>query len=94
MAYVFLFDDAVTRVEYQLIDVTEEGYASVLDPLTGDMKDDLTFPPDSVLDDAAEVAKYHTLLETMRGGEKDVIVVVLSALGQSMILSQASASTS
>ncbi len=79
----------MTRTEYQLIDVTEDGYASLLDPSSGEMKDNLKFPPDAALEDAAEMVRYNALLESLRSGEKDVFVTVLTALGTEMILSQA-----
>jgi hypothetical protein len=81
----------VTRKEYQLIDISADGFASLMDVESGEAKDDLKLPPDSALEDADEMAKYNALIETFRAGEKDVNVTVLSAMGTQMILSQPAA---
>jgi translation initiation factor 5A len=81
----------VTRKEYQLIDLSADGFASLMDVESGEAKDDLKLPPDSALEDADEMAKYNALIETFRAGEKDVNVTVLSAMGTQMILSQPAA---
>lgn len=78
----------MTRKEYQLIDVNDEGFASLLSAESGETIDSLKFPPDAAREDAAEMAKYDGLLAALRAGEKDVFVTVLTALGTEMILSQ------
>ena len=78
----------MTRKEFQLIDVNDEGFASLMSIETGETNDSLKFPPDAALEEPAELAKYEALLATLRAGEKDVFVIVLSALGTEMILSQ------
>ncbi len=78
----------MTRKEYQLIDVNEEGYATLMSTETGETNDSLKFPPDAAREDPAEMAKYAGLLAAVRAAEKDVFVTVLTALGTEMILSQ------
>lgn len=79
----------MSRTTWQLMDVSAEGFASLLDPETGETRDDLKFPPEAALEDPPELAAYNGLITQMREGTKDVMVVVLSALGTEMILSQA-----
>ena len=79
----------MTRTEYQLIDVNDEGFATLLDPTSGETKDNLKLPPDAAREDAEEMTRYNALLDTLRAGEKDVFVMVLTAMGTEMILAQA-----
>nr|AZL94372.1 putative N-acetyl-beta glucosaminidase [Nephromyces sp. MMRI] len=71
----------VKRMEIQLIDVTSDGYCSLLME-NGETKDDLTLPRDSdgAYDDVAK-----NILNLFEGG-KGVLVTVLSACGMEKIV--------
>ncbi|KAJ1628118.1 putative eukaryotic initiation factor 5A [Pavlovales sp. CCMP2436] len=68
----------VTRVEYQIIDTDEDGFASLLLE-DGSQKDDLKLPlntNDALCDE----------IKAKLEGEKDVFVTVLSAMGEDLIV--------
>ena len=48
---------AVTRKEYQLVDVSADGFASLLDVGTGETLDSLQIPPVEWKDDAEEAVR-------------------------------------
>jgi len=77
----------VTRKEYQLVDVSADGFASLLDVGTGETLDSLQIPPVEWKDDAEEAGKYQAILDLFHAGDKEVNVVVLSAMGTDMIQS-------
>ncbi|GLJ12538.1 hypothetical protein SUGI_0193120 [Cryptomeria japonica] len=65
----------VTRTDYQLIDVSEDGFVSLLTD-SGDTKDDLRLPTDE------------QLLSTIKDGfaeGKDLILTVMHAMGEEQI---------
>jgi translation elongation factor IF5A len=65
----------VVRTDYQLIDVSDDGFVSLLTE-SGDTKDDLKLPTDV------------TLLEQLKQGfaeGKDLVVTVMSAMGEEQI---------
>ncbi|XP_074317043.1 eukaryotic translation initiation factor 5A-like [Silene latifolia] len=65
----------VNRVDYQLLDITEDGFVSLLTD-NGDTKDDLKLPTDDAL------------AKTMREGfdaGKDLILSVMCAMGEEQI---------
>lgn len=65
----------VTRTDYQLIDVSEDGFVSLLTD-SGDTKDDLRLPTDD------------QLLSTIKDGfaeGKDLILTVMRAMGEEQI---------
>merc|ERR1712106_1221500 len=66
----------VKRTEYQLIDIDEEGYCSLMDD-TGDTRDDLK-------SNDPELEKE--IRDKVEAGE-DALVCVLSAIGREMIMS-------
>jgi len=84
----------VNRKEYQLVDISADGYASLLDVASGETLDSLQLPPAEWKDDPEESAKYQLLLDAFHGGEKDVYVTVLSAMGIDMIQSTPAAGSS
>ncbi|KAH7277975.1 hypothetical protein KP509_38G017900 [Ceratopteris richardii] len=65
----------VTRTEYQLIDISEDGFVSLL-TANGDTKDDLRLPTDEAL--------VSQLKDGFAEG-KDLMVTVLSAMGEEQI---------
>ena len=77
----------VKRVEYQLIDISDDGFASLMTE-DGDMLDSLKIPPPELKENAEETAKYDAIVEEFQAGDKDVFVMVVSAMGTDMILSQ------
>ncbi|KAG1326574.1 Eukaryotic translation initiation factor 5A [Cocos nucifera] len=67
----------VTRTDYQLIDISEDGFVSLLTE-SGNTKDDLKLPTDE------------TLLAQIKDGfaeGKDLVVTVMSAMGEEQICS-------
>ncbi|EFJ34513.1 hypothetical protein SELMODRAFT_142541 [Selaginella moellendorffii] len=65
----------VTRTDYQLIDISEDGFVSLLTE-NGDTKDDLRLPTDDQLN--AQISSgFHD--------GKDLVVTVMSALGEEQI---------
>uniref|UniRef100_A0A0D6R6J9 Eukaryotic translation initiation factor 5A n=1 Tax=Araucaria cunninghamii TaxID=56994 RepID=A0A0D6R6J9_ARACU len=65
----------VTRTDYQLIDISEDGFVSLLTD-NGETKDDLRLPSDD------------QLLSTIKDGfaeGKDLILTVMSAMGEEQI---------
>ncbi|CAH8252248.1 unnamed protein product [Arabidopsis lyrata] len=65
----------VNRTDYQLIDISEDGYVSLLTD-NGSTKDDLKLPTDD------------TLLQQIKSGfddGKDLVVSVMSAMGEEQI---------
>ncbi|KNA20867.1 hypothetical protein SOVF_048500 [Spinacia oleracea] len=65
----------VTRTDYQLLDITEDGFVSLLTD-NGDTKDDLKLPTDEVLN--------KQIKDGFAEG-KDLIVSVMSAMGEEQI---------
>ncbi|CAH9131603.1 unnamed protein product [Cuscuta epithymum] len=65
----------VNRADYQLIDISEDGFVSLLDD-KGNTKDDLRLPTDEAL--CAQIKS------TFEAG-KDIIVSVMSAMGEEQI---------
>jgi len=72
----------VTRTDYQLIDISGDGYCSLMDPSSGNTKDDLKIPAGELGDE-------------IRAGfddGKDLQLTVLGALGQEQIIASKEAS--
>jgi len=67
----------VTRKDYQLIDISADGFVSLMDE-NGNTKDDLKLPPGEL---GAE-------LQSLFNDGKELNVTVLGALGQEQIISQ------
>ena len=78
---------AVTRKEYQLIGVSSDGYASLLDVTTGAIDTSLQLPPVESLrhNTAEESAQYAALVDAVQRGDDVVNVVVLGAMGKAAI---------
>jgi translation initiation factor 5A len=69
-----------TRLEYNLINIEDDGFVTLLDD-NGNTKEDLKLPEDEWLKDVADKAK-----EIFEDGTKECIVTVLSALGMEKII--------
>ncbi|KAK9845333.1 hypothetical protein WJX81_003667 [Elliptochloris bilobata] len=69
----------VTRQEYTLLDISEDGFVSLMDE-SGNTKDDLTLPKGT--DDAEKLAVQ--LQEDFDSG-KEIVVTVLKSMGEEMI---------
>ncbi|KAG6551184.1 hypothetical protein Mapa_007420 [Marchantia paleacea] len=65
----------VVRTDYQLIDISEDGFVSLLTE-SGDTKDDLRLPTDDQL---------LTQIKEGFGEGKDLVVTVMSAMGEEQI---------
>ncbi|KAK1275889.1 hypothetical protein QJS04_geneDACA003835 [Acorus gramineus] len=65
----------VTRTDYQLIDISEDGFVSLLTE-NGSTKDDLRLPTDEAL---------LTQIKDGFGEGKDLVVTVMSAMGEEQI---------
>ncbi len=78
----------MTRKKYELIEVSSEGTATLLDPETGDVVY-LPLPPAESLrrNTPEESAQYAALAEAVQEGKDVVNVVVLSAMGMAAIQS-------
>ncbi len=57
------FPAAVTRREYQLVDVSADGFASLLDASSGETLDSLQIPPAEWKDDPEERVRPQPLAE-------------------------------
>jgi len=66
----------VTRKDYQLLDITDEGYASLMGQDDGDMREDLQIPDD---DTGKDIKERH-------GNEENPLVTVLKACGEEKIV--------
>ena len=66
----------VTKTEYLVVDIDNEGFLSLFDVERGETKDDLKCPEAEVGEKTERIFK--------RGG-KDVIVVVVGAMGGEMV---------
>jgi len=64
----------VTRKDYQLIDIDDDQYMSLMDPDTSDVRDDLKVPES---DTGKEIAEKHSKGE-------DILVTVLKAMDQEL----------
>ncbi|XP_028064502.1 eukaryotic translation initiation factor 5A-like [Camellia sinensis] len=65
----------VARTDYQLIDISEDGFVSLLTE-NGNTKDDLRLPTDENL---------HTQIKDGFGEGKDLVVTVMTAMGEEQI---------
>jgi len=65
----------VVRTDYQLIDISEDGFVSLLTE-NGDTKDDLRLPTDEQL--------LTQIMDGFKDG-KDLVVTVMSAMGEEQI---------
>ncbi|KAK6942295.1 Translation elongation factor, IF5A C-terminal [Dillenia turbinata] len=75
----------VNRTDYQLIDISEDGFVSLLTE-NGNTKDDLRLPTDENL--LSQVYHRKTLFEFIKDGfadGKDLVVTVMSAMGEEQI---------
>lgn len=70
----------VKRVEYTLINIDDDGYASLMDE-NGDIKEDLKIPTDEWLKDVTDRIK-----EIFEEGKKECIVTVVSAMDQEKMI--------
>ncbi|PAV90647.1 hypothetical protein WR25_12210 [Diploscapter pachys] len=68
----------VKRKEYLLMDITDDGFCSLMDPESSDTKDDLKAP---------EGELSQQLKELLDKGEGDVYVTVVSACGEEAVMS-------
>ena len=73
------YQPIVNRVEYQVLDVLEDGLSLLTD--TGDTKDDLSLPTGT--DDLTAVANK---IRELYDDGKDFRVVVLCAMGQELVI--------
>merc|ERR1711976_383276 len=71
----------VTRTEFQLIDITDDDFASLMSE-NGDTRDDLGLP-DKTDDDKKLATELRELIEK---GDKDVFVTVLGAMNEELII--------
>merc|ERR1711881_550226 len=71
----------VTRSDYQVMDIGEDGYLSLMDP-EGNTREDLSFP-EGTDDDAKVVAMIKDYFEA---GDCDVYVTVLGACGTEKVV--------
>ena len=71
----------VERKEYTLLTIDDEGYMTLLKE-DGDIKEDLRLPEDEWLKDVTDRIK-----DIMAAGEKECLVVVVSAMGQEKLIS-------
>lgn len=69
------------RVEYTLIDISPDGFCSLMDD-SGEIKEDLKLPEEEWLKDVAD--KIRLMFEE---GKKECLVSVVSAMGKEKILS-------
>jgi len=67
----------VNRCDYQLLDISDDGFVSLLDD-KGDIRDDLRMPADE------ELAKK--IGEDLKKSEATIILTVLSAVGEEAII--------
>lgn len=67
----------VNRVEYILVDINEDGFASLMDEASGSMKEDLKIPDNDV----------GQQIQADFDAGKELIVQVLSAMGEEQIMS-------
>merc|ERR1711935_125008 len=67
----------VTRKEYQLVDMDEDGFMSLMDPNNGDTKDDV-----QIGDNPSEVEKAIQKAWENDDGDKDIMVTIMSACGE------------
>eukprot|EP00929_Paragymnodinium_shiwhaense_P112438 TRINITY_DN8069_c0_g1_i1.p1 TRINITY_DN8069_c0_g1~~TRINITY_DN8069_c0_g1_i1.p1 ORF type:complete len:172 (+),score=55.74 TRINITY_DN8069_c0_g1_i1:36-518(+) len=74
----------VKREEWSIIDINDEGFASLMNE-AGDTREDLKIPPVEVKDDDDRYEAYQLIVEKFRSGE-EVSVTVMSAMGTDMIL--------
>ena len=70
----------VKRTEYQLVNVDDDGFLSLMDD-KGNMKEDVQLPTDEWLKE--EVDRLKAIFEE---GKKECIVTVLSALGEEKVV--------
>ena len=68
------------RIEYTLINIEDDGFASLMDD-NGNMKEDLKLPEDEWLKDVTD--KVKAIFEE---GKKECIVTVVSAMGQEKLI--------
>eukprot|EP00824_Muranothrix_gubernata_P017225 TRINITY_DN35438_c0_g1_i1.p1 TRINITY_DN35438_c0_g1~~TRINITY_DN35438_c0_g1_i1.p1 ORF type:complete len:159 (-),score=39.02 TRINITY_DN35438_c0_g1_i1:75-551(-) len=66
----------VTRLDYTLLDISEDGFVSLFNSEAGTTKDDLKLPEGEV----------GTLIKDLFGAGKDVIVSVIAAMGGEAIV--------
>jgi len=69
------------RKEYQLIDIDDDGIVSMMDPDSGDMKEDLNLP--SGTDRCDSLAK--DIQAAWEEGKGDIMVTVIAACGEEQI---------
>jgi len=67
----------VNRSDYQLLDISDDGFVSLLDD-KGDIRDDLRMPTDE------ELAKK--ISEDLKKSDANIILTVLSAVGEEAII--------
>ncbi|KAE8673514.1 Eukaryotic translation initiation factor 5A-1 [Hibiscus syriacus] len=72
----------VNRTDYQLIDISEDGFVSLLTD-SGDTKDDLRLPTEESL--LKQHIAYHELIKDGFAEGKDLVVSVMSAMGEEQI---------
>ena len=70
----------LTRTEFTLINIDEEGYATLMRP-DGSSKEDLQLPSDEWLKDVADRIK-----EIFEAGTHECLVIVISSMGQEKII--------
>lgn len=70
----------VKRVEYTLVNIEDDGYVSLMTD-AGDIKEDLKLPEDEWLKDVTDKIK-----EIFNAGQKECLVVVVSAMDQEKII--------
>jgi translation initiation factor 5A len=71
----------LTKKEYQLIDIDDEGYLSLMED-NGDVKQDLKLPEDEWLKDVTDRAR-----EILAEGKKECIVTIYSSMGNEKLIS-------
>lgn len=68
------------RIEYNLINIDEDGYCSLMND-NGDIKEDLTLPAEEWLKDVSDKIK-----QIFNDGSKECIVSVINAMNQEKII--------
>jgi len=65
----------VTRKEWQLVDLDEDGYMSLMDPASGETKDDVQLQERDDIE--KQIKKYWE-----EASDKDIMVTIMSACGE------------
>ena len=77
----------VARRQYQLIDVSADGYATLLDVVSGAVDTSMRLPPAEALrrNTTEETEQYAEIIAKAQAGDSEVFVTVLSAMGMAAV---------